>query len=132
MYVIPDALSSYAVAPVTIGTLVIGWYDVSYGYTSAVRDVLLNILKFVPKQQVSALVSHSLSPYTLEPGSFRATAKEGVVDWIFLLVVTALICSHGGPRLDDCSFRPPMMVDPLVVAEMWLATLTLSGGGSPW
>ena len=53
-------------APVTIGTFVIGVYESSYGYTSAVRLVYDRTVKFMPKQQVSALESDSLN--AIAPG----------------------------------------------------------------
>ena len=44
-------------APVTIGTLYIGSDEVSYVYTSTVLSVMDITMKFVPKQNVSALES---------------------------------------------------------------------------
>ena len=54
---IPVFLSIYVDAPVTIGKLHIGSYEVLYGYTSAEISVMVTTMKFVPKQNVSALES---------------------------------------------------------------------------
>ena len=52
---LPVFLFVYVDAPVTIGTLYIGSYEVSYGYTLAVLYDMDITMKFVPKQHVSAL-----------------------------------------------------------------------------
>ena len=52
---IPVFLSVYVEAPVTIGTLHIGSYEVSYGYTSDVLSVIFITMKFVTEQHVLAL-----------------------------------------------------------------------------
>ena len=56
----PVILSMNVVTPDTIGTLYNGFYDGSYGYTSAVLDVICSTLKLEPRQHVSAFLSSSL------------------------------------------------------------------------
>ena len=57
---LPIVLSIYVDAPVTIGTLYIGSYEVSYGHTLDVLSIMDITIKFLPKQYVSALDSISL------------------------------------------------------------------------
>ena len=45
----------------TIGTLYNGLHEGSYGYTSAIIDVILSTVKLDPKQHVSAFISSSLT-----------------------------------------------------------------------
>ena len=52
---LPVFLFVYVDAPVTIGTLYIGSYEVSYGYALAFLSDMEITMKFVPKQHVSAL-----------------------------------------------------------------------------
>ena len=52
---LPVFLFIYVDAPVTIGTLYMGSYDVSYGYTPDFLSVMAITTKFVPKQHVSSL-----------------------------------------------------------------------------
>ena len=54
---LPVFLSVYVYAPVTIGTLYIGSYEVSYGYALAFLSDMEITMKFVPKQHVSVLES---------------------------------------------------------------------------
>ena len=54
---LPVFLSVYVDAPVTIGTLYIGSYEVSYRYALAGLSVMAITMQFVPKQHVSALES---------------------------------------------------------------------------
>ena len=55
------------VAPDKIGTLFNGLYKGSYGYISAVLDVIRSTVKLDPRQHVSAFVSSSLKE--IFPGS---------------------------------------------------------------
>ena len=57
---LPVFLFVYVDAPVTIGTLYICSYELSYGYTSSVLSVMDITMKFVPKQNVPVLKSISL------------------------------------------------------------------------
>ena len=70
-------------------------------------------MKFVPKQQVSAFVSHSFVAVVPSIGS----PKLGCTVAIFLLVCSAptdtLLCVFCLFRA--CSLRPPMMVPDVVV-----------------
>ena len=78
MYVVPDFGSSQAVAPETIGTFSIGNMDLSYAYTSAVLRVYSRTVKFFPRQQVSAFVSHSLKATVPDFGSGCCAATEPI------------------------------------------------------
>jgi len=117
MYVVPVSGSSHAVPPVTIGTLVIGAYEESYGYTSAVLYVIASTVKLAPKQHVSAFESLSLNPSV--PG--------GLDDGLILSVeaddirVPVLIAPIDGGAFQEllrplrlrnscCSRRPPIIV----------------------
>ena len=88
------------------------------------------MVKFFPKQQVSALVSHSLLPEV--PGLDVMTLVDAVTALIVQTVVSLLICAVTGGcqfwlgfwRLKACSFLPPIMlvlVDPAVfcAVEAW-------------
>ena len=57
---IPVVISLYVNAPVTVGTLYIGSYEVLYGYTSAVLHFMVITMKFVPKQHELSLESFFL------------------------------------------------------------------------
>ena len=52
---IPVFLSLHVDAPVTIGTLCMGSYELLYGYTSAVLSGMVITMKCVPKQHMLAL-----------------------------------------------------------------------------
>ena len=52
---LPVFLSVYVNAPVTIGTVYIVSYVLSYVYTLAVLSVIDTTMKFLPKQHVLAL-----------------------------------------------------------------------------
>ena len=45
----------------TIGTFYYDLYEGSYGYTSAVLDVIHSTVKLEPRQHVSAFISRSLA-----------------------------------------------------------------------
>ena len=47
---LPLFLSVYVDAPITIGTLYIGSFEIFYGYTWAVLYVMVITMKFMPKQ----------------------------------------------------------------------------------
>ena len=67
---LPVFLSVYIDAPVTIGTLYMGLYEVLYGYTSDVLSVMDITMKFGPKKNVSALESIVLVTKVTGCGSY--------------------------------------------------------------
>lgn len=104
--------SLYAVAPVTIRIFSIGFIDVSYVYISALRVVYFNMMNFLARQHVLALVSYSRNAVVLGSDSKCFVS----VSQIFLFVDTAPAWCH--PLLDpclccSCSFLPPIYVEPV-------------------
>ena len=57
---LPVFRSVYLDAPVAIGKIYIGSYEVSYGYTLAILSFMSIAMMFVPKQYVLELESISL------------------------------------------------------------------------
>ena len=117
-------MSVQAVAPVTMGTLVIGSADSSYGNTSATCWVNDNGIKLVPKQQVSAFVSASLN--AAMPGRGSSTVDR-ILDMIRLVttVETPRDSQRGGllvlrDRSDATSLRPPIIEPPPLLVLLLL------------
>ena len=112
--------SSQTVAPLNIGTPTIDAISLIYAYTFAALWVNYSITKFLPKQQVSALVSHSFA--SIFPASSSECELEFyTVDIILLTIITLSIEDQKRPDVRLClawSDRPPI-IDPSLLVT-WL------------
>ena len=132
IYVFHVKRSSHAVAPLTIGTLFNGAIYLSKAYTSASLVVYYNTIKLLPKQQVSAFVSHSFAAEISGSGCWWFADTDPVR--LLILVLTLAIYRPENCQLLfllcwACSFMPHMMVPCVVTWLTWdLGSVYTSSG----